>query len=189
MPEAAGRAAATQRLFFALWPDIELAAGLDAVATAAARRFGGRPTRRETLHLTLAFLGDIAISEVPALIDAGRHVVASPFELNIDRLGFWRHNRLLWAGCAPIAGLDRLIAQLQAALAAAGYPLAIRQHSFTPHLTLVRKLPASTPPGEVGGFPLGQLAAWPCSHFRLVESRLTASGSEYTPIAEFPLAA
>ncbi|HEX6733594.1 MAG TPA: RNA 2',3'-cyclic phosphodiesterase [Azonexus sp.] len=181
--------AATRRLFFALWPPAELAAGLTDVATAAAQRFGGQPSRRESLHLTLAFLGEVADSALPAVLEAGRRVTAAAFELEIDRLGFWRHNRLLWAGCAPAPGLEVLVGSLGGALAAVGQPLPERQRMFTPHLTLVRKLPASTPPEAVGAFACGALPAWPCTRFVLVASRLSAAGSAYSPLAEFPLSA
>ena len=174
-------------MFFALWPDARLANGLLEVANAAAEHCGGRPTRRETLHLTLAFLGDVAESSLPGILDAGHRVVAAPFSLTIDRLGYWRHNRLLWAGCAPLAGLEQLHGKLQLALADAGQALPGRQASFTPHLTLVRKLPADTPADAVSCFPLGDLPEWRCASFRLVQSRLTASGSRYETLAEFPL--
>ncbi|MDR0776999.1 MAG: RNA 2',3'-cyclic phosphodiesterase [Azonexus sp.] len=182
-------AAATQRLFFALWPSAELSAGLADIAAAAARRFGGQVSRRESLHLTLAFLGDVPGEAIPALLAAGRQVVAAPFHLQIDRLGFWRHNRLLWAGCAPVPGLQALAGELVAALAAAGQPLPERQRTFAPHLTLARKLPAATSIAEVGDFPCTSLPEWSCSRFVLVASRPSAAGSIYSPLAEFPLSA
>lgn len=179
----------TRRLFFALWPDAALANGLAAVASSAAAHFGGRPTRRETLHLTLAFLGDVVESRVPAVIDAGHRVVAAPFSLTPDRLGYWLHNRLLWAGCAPVAGLDQLHSKLALALVEAGQALPGRQTLFTPHLTLVRKLPTDPAMDAVRSFPLGDLTEWRCASFCLVQSRLTASGSLYEVLAEYPLAA
>lgn len=52
------------RLFFALWPSPAAAERLASAATDAAARLGGRPTRLETLHLTLAFLGEVADERV-----------------------------------------------------------------------------------------------------------------------------
>jgi 2'-5' RNA ligase len=164
-----------------------LANDLSEVANAAAERFGDRPTRRETLHLTLAFLGDVAETSLPDIIAAGHRVVAAPFSLSVNRIGYWPHKRLLWAGCAPLAGLDQLHGKLQVALAEAGQAPPGRQASFTPHLTLVRKLPADTPAEAVSCFPLGDLTEWRCASFCLVQSRLTASGSRYETLAEFPL--
>ncbi|MCL2524747.1 MAG: RNA 2',3'-cyclic phosphodiesterase [Betaproteobacteria bacterium] len=181
--------AATRRLFFALWPPAELAAGLDAIASAAAQRFGGKASRREKLHLTLAFLGEQSVAILPALHDAARRVAAAPFDLVVDRLGLWRHNRLLWAGCAPSPGLDALAAQLGAALASAGITWTERQRAFKPHLTLARKLPAATPAAEITAISCAGLPAWPCTRFVLAASQPSAAGSLYSPLAEFPLTA
>jgi len=184
-----GHAVATRRLFFALWPSAELAAGLAAIAAAGAQRFAGRASRRETLHLTLAFLGEVAIADLPALLAAAGRVRSGPFRLQVDRFGFWRRNRLLWAGCAPSPGLDALVAELGAALAAAGISWPDQQRAFTPHLTLARKLPASTPADEVERISCAGLPAWPCTHFVLVASSLSAAGPFYSPLAEFLLTA
>lgn len=182
-----GPAAVRYRLFFALWPDDGLAAALADLAATAAQRFGGRPTRRETLHLTLAFLGDVAAAELDGLLVAARRVQTDPFLLTVDRLGCWAHNRLLWAGCRPSPGLERLHRALRAELAAAGH--ARRSGAFTPHLTLLRKLPDTVdPPALAGVFPEA-LPPWSCTSFRLVASRLSAAGSDYTCLAEFPLSA
>lgn len=189
MSESPARAAATHRLFFALWPDDDLAARLDRLALAAAQDFGGRPTRRDTLHLTLAFLGDIASSQLPEVLAAGRRVAAAPFSLQVNRLGFWRHNRLLWAGCAPSAGLDFLVRQLPAALADTWHPLPANQQVFQPHLTLVRKVASAPLPQALDRLLTGALPEWSCTSFRLVESRLLAAGPGYSTLAEFALSA
>jgi 2'-5' RNA ligase len=41
-----------------------VAGRLAAIAGEAAARFGGRATRRDTIHLTLAFLGDVPESRL-----------------------------------------------------------------------------------------------------------------------------
>ncbi len=182
-----GGPAATRRLFFALWPPARLAVELDHIATAAARRFGGKASRRANLHLTLYFLGEVADARLPLLLEAARRVRAAGFRLRIDRLGYWRHNRLLWAGCAPSAGLGALFAELEAALALAGQPPPKALRAFTPHLTLARKLPAATSPDEVRRIACAGLPDWPCEHFTLAESTLSPGGSIYRPLAEFAL--
>ena len=179
--------AATLRLFFALWPPAGLADDLAAIAGAAARRCGGRASRRENIHLTLAFLGELPAAAVPALVEAGRRIAAAPFDLRIDRLGFWRHNQLLWAGCAPSPGLDALAAQLDAALAVGRPAPDERRPAFKAHLTLARKLPPATRPADVAGFFRADLPAWPCARFTLTASRLSPAGPSYTPLAEFLL--
>src|SRR5690606_10650260 len=47
------------RVFYALWPDEETRASLARATRHAVRRCGGRPIRRENLHITLAFLGSV----------------------------------------------------------------------------------------------------------------------------------
>ncbi|KAB2925707.1 MAG: RNA 2',3'-cyclic phosphodiesterase, partial [Dechloromonas sp.] len=162
---------------------------LDGLAVAAARQFGGRPTQRATLHLKLAFLGDVGSSQLPDVLAAGERVAAAPFTLHVDRLGFWPHNHLLWAGCAPVTGLDLLVARLDAALSATGHPLPARGRNFRPHLTLVRKIYGTPPQAEIDRLLADDLPEWRCARFRLVESRLSASGPGYSTLAEFALAA
>jgi 2'-5' RNA ligase len=66
------------RVFFALWPSPEAARQLAAVAASFAAAAGGRATRLESLHLTLAFLGDVAVDRLPELERAARECAAKP---------------------------------------------------------------------------------------------------------------
>jgi 2'-5' RNA ligase len=128
-------AGATARLFFALWPDAALQARLVAWAKAAAGR--GRPTRRENIHLTLAFLGNTETARIPDLIALAREQAVASFELPLDRVGYWKHNRIIWCGAErdPPA-LAALVEGLRARLDAAG--IAYDHQSFVSHVTLVR---------------------------------------------------
>jgi 2'-5' RNA ligase len=176
----------TMRLFFALWPPEDLSRTLAEEADALVRRFGGRSTRRETIHLTLAFLGELAAARLPDAADAGRRVDAAPFDLVVDRFGGWRHKHLLWAGCAwPANGLRLLVTRLHAQLRAAAIAFDASPH-FVPHLTLVRK--ARLEHVDVGMCPSRPLP-WHCSRFVLIHSRPTASGREYTILESFDLSA
>ena len=135
------------RLFFALWPPTEAAEQLSGIAQSAARQFGGKPTRQETIHLTLAFLGEVPEEQLPLLEQTARIVRAAPFMLNIDCLGYWRRNHLLWAGSdSPCIALAELVENLQSALTDAGFTVADRDRTFTPHITLIRKVPEAREP-------------------------------------------
>lgn len=173
------------RVFFALWPPAAIVEPLTSTARSAASQFGGKATRPESIHLTLAFLGAVAESRLPQLARTAAGLRAAPFELQIDRLGYWSHNRLLWAGCsAPPPELLGLAQALQQQLAAAGFGVADAGRPFVPHLSLLRKLPAAHPPQILPSIaPL----AWSCTGFVLVRSQLSASGPEYKILAEFPL--
>ncbi|WP_412480246.1 RNA 2',3'-cyclic phosphodiesterase [Azonexus sp. IMCC34839] len=174
------------RVFVALWPPAEAAAGLSDLANDCASRFGGRATRRETIHLTLAFIGEMPSARLPVLIEVLDRVAAEPFELRIDRLGYWPHNRLLWAGCSHTPeALQTLVASLNRELLDNGFAVARPNEAFVAHLTLVRKLPHRNLPGMTEQLPEVQGISWQCRHLVLVESTLSPSGSSYRQLAVF----
>lgn len=181
----AGEERATARVFFALWPPPEVARQLAAAAENFAVQAGGGATRRETIHLTLAFLGAVPVDRLADLEGAARRVRSAPFELVIDRYGFWRHNRIFWAGCGRIPeALDALAGKLAATLADAGFSGAEPGRVFAPHVTLARKVRDGDPT-----WPTCPPLAWPCRHFVLMRSRLSARGPDYETLAVFPLSA
>jgi len=181
--ETAAAGAATQRVFFALWPSPALAQDLAGVADECAGRFGGRPTRPETIHLTLAFLGAVPVSRLAELAGVARAVAAPPFVLELDRLAFWPHQKLLWAGCrATPPALAQLVGGLHGALAAAGFAVAAYP-DFVPHVSLLRRIPHGVP----DALPVLAKADWACDSFVLAASHRSAAGADYRVLAEFPM--
>ena len=179
---------ATARVFFALWPSPPLASALADVALAAAQRYGGRSSRPDTIHLTLAFLGEVPEAALPTLCALASEIKVSPFELVIDRLGFWPHNQLLWAGCSTTpAPLQDMVLTLQKSLIAAGFTPDRVDHRFTPHLTLLRKVPLNSQPGSDEPLPEIYPLPWHCSRWVLVRSHSNAQGASYQAIGEFLL--
>jgi 2'-5' RNA ligase len=171
---------AVMRLFFALWPPEHVARALAAEARVLARRFGGKATREETVHMTLAFLGELGDERLPEVIAVARRVRAEPFDLLVDRLGVWRHKRLIWAACPATAPLRALARDLRERLRAADVACD-EPGRFVPHLSLVRR--AGDMPPEL---PAIEPLSWPCGGFALVRSRLTEAGPDYLDVAEFP---
>ena len=172
------------RLFFALWPPEGVADTLTGLARQQAERYGGKITRPESIHLTLAFLGEQPVDRLAEIVDVARRVGMVSFDLVIDRLGSWRHNRLLWAGSETVPhALSSLVDDLCGALRRAAIPFDNDPHGFVPHLTLLRKLPAAA-------FPLAPMSIqpihWSCASFVLVESCLSSAGANYRVVAEFP---
>jgi len=169
------------RLFFAAWPPPRTALGLYRWASEAARETRGRVTRAETIHLTLAFLGEIEESRISAVIDAGRAIVGKAHALPIEQARYWPHNRIVWVGPnetpPPLAALA---ADLKGLLMGKGFE--VERRAFEAHVTLIRKARA---PRELP--PLPELD-WPVNEFVLVRSTLSNEGSSYDVLGRFALA-
>lgn len=135
---------------------------------------------RDSLHLTLAFLGDVAAERLAAAALAAVRVRSPAFALHLDRVGYWRHNKVVWAGCdAMPPALADLAASLAASLRQQGF--ALDERPFAPHVTLLRKA------GSAFDEPAWSGVGWPVREFTLVESRLSGSGSRYTVLQRWPL--
>lgn len=179
MPEA-GRQ--RRRVFFALWPDQAALERLDQVGKQLHALGGGRRMRRETLHLTLAFIGELPEDRIAMLRSAAGRVTAPAFSLQLDRLDCWRHKRIAWIGCSqPPLPLLTLVGQLYERLAAAGLPLETAE--FTAHMTLLRNIHCA----RCAPMPALEAISWFVTDFVLVESILTSEGSRYTVIGRWPL--
>ncbi len=169
------------RLFFALWPPAAIAAAL---ADLALDRVEGRRSRPQTLHLTLAFLGDVGEERIKALEQLADRVAGSAFVWQIDTLGVWGHNRIAWAGGAPPWEMLALVDSLRRALSQAGFPVADTKRPFFPHVTLARRVP----PRDTQPVRLPPIA-WPCREFVLVHSQLSPQGAAYRVIGRWMLRA
>ena len=87
---------ATVRTFFALVPDEPVRVALVDLARDVARRSRGRAVTGEHVHLTLAFLGDVPATDVPALRDVGASIPHLGAVLDFDTLGAWRASGVAW---------------------------------------------------------------------------------------------
>jgi len=160
------------RLFFALWPDDSVRSALAALARDAQAECGGRAIARENLHLTLFFVGPFDRARIAALERAAGSLRTTTFELVLDRLGYWPHNRIVWTGATQCpAVLAALATDLRAALAHEG--IAGETRPYVPHLTLVRN--AERKPAA------RRLPAchWAASELALVESVPVSGGVRY----------
>ena len=141
---------------------------------------GGRAVARANIHLTLLFVGVVTRGRVTRLEGAACSVSAAPFALTIDRVGYFRHNRIAWAGtahCPP--ELVALEARLRATLA----PLGVKAEDrpYVPHITLVRK--AEREPARFAE----KACVWRVEDLVLMESVAIAGGVRYRPLAKWPL--
>ena len=160
------------RLFYALWPD-------DATRTALAQlqsTMRGRKTRRQNLHLTLAFLGEQPSSLLPVLHEILTDLPHAEIPLVLDRIGYFRQKRIAWAGMHQVPdALIRLAQRLAAGLAQHGIN---SPSDFKPHITLARNAEA---PDDI---PFAAIH-WTANQIVLVQSTMDADGVCYRVVRSF----
>jgi 2'-5' RNA ligase len=170
------------RVFFALWPEPAVRERLAAATRIAHGECGGRATAPEKLHLTLIFLGAIDRARLPAVRSIASAIAIPAFELHLTKIGWWRHNRLVWAGgdqCPP--ALQTLVSSLQSGLGREGY--ALDERPYAPHVTLLRNALRGPTKAAIAA------VAWPVHDFALVESVAAGGGVRYEVLAQWPLCA
>jgi 2'-5' RNA ligase len=158
---------------------------------------GVRWTRREQLHLTLKFLGDVDAARVEALGEAIRAACRGfgTLHLRAERVGFFpdlRYPRVVWAGVQDQA--ERL-PRLQQAVDAAtrDFTTEQKEERFTGHVTLARIKAIRRPEAAA----LAKAAAartemvfgqWTAGHVELMRSVLSPQGASHSSLAVVALA-
>ena len=172
-------AAETARVFFAAWPPPEVQRTLGDIARQAQGECGGRAVPAHNIHLTLVFIGDVARGRLDELEVLGATVAAPRFDLIVDRLDYWRHNRILWAGVGECPqALRTLVERLQQPVGAAGFRIEARP--YIPHVTLRRDARRAPVDGRIH-------VNWPVTEFALVESAQRERGRAYEVLRRWPL--
>lgn len=162
------------RLFLAVSLPQPVCAALDTTMDELRRRgVSGSFTRRENLHLTLAFLGET--HRVKCLTELLSRLKAAPFELTIQGLG--QFGDTWWAGAAPNPQLQELVYRLRSELSAAGFPVDSRR--FCAHITLARRVRAVQ-----GAFPAFAPLTFTVDRITLMHSHRVDGLLTYTPVWE-----
>lgn len=166
-------------MFFALWPEPEVQAALVQHGHELQRGVGGKLTRRESIHLTLAFLGEVDLDRMDEIRGVGARTEFQPFAFAVDTAGCWGHNGVAWLGprLTP-EPLVSLVGSLRGALQESGFR--VEQRPYAAHVTVVRK--ARCRPIDLRLAPV----EWRVDDFVLVRSQLGAEGSRYTVIGRWP---
>ena len=163
------------RLFIAIRFDENMLDALtDYQESLKAREVEGNYTRRENLHITLAFIGDYGNPD--DVLDVMEQVPFRPFDIAMDGVGSF--GDLLWARLADNPGLAAYVKRLRRALSAQN--ISYDKKRFSPHITLIRKasyrgggaVPAEEP-------PKGSMTAYKVS---LMRSDRGKQGMIYTEI-------
>ena len=151
-----------------------------------------RWVKRDAMHLTLRFLGDVEEAGLVRVMEAMTSLEGSGrLRVRLDRVGAFggRRPRVIWVGLAEDDGLEKLRAvrtQLDAALAVAQFEA--ESGRFRPHLTLGRVRRQATKP-QLASIQAAVDAATALSiesvveRVALVESTLLKDGPRYRQLA------
>lgn len=152
--------------------------------------------RAEKLHLTLKFLGEVEAERVEALTRAANRAagVGGRFELSLRETGAFpsRGNpRVLWLGLHDDTGrLAQLQARLEAECERENFPR--EERAFRPHITIARIRTPNAAARHVAALHREvefAPATFNVGEFVIMQSRLGAGGSQYTPLSRHELKA
>ena len=127
------------RCFIAAWPDPLTRVALAAVSDDVRQRVAHRRTMRiDDLHLTLAFIGNLADEDAFAVADVITKLRFRPFAWRLDTLGFFDQAGVVWIGTArtPVKPLVALGGQVRAVLDR--LDIDYDRRPLAPHVTLLR---------------------------------------------------
>ena len=132
------------------------------------------------IHATLAFIGNVPSERVADLETLAGAIHGSSFDLSIDVLSYWRHNRIVWTGTsASPPALADLAADFQHALKAGGWH--VDERPYVLHITLLRDARRGPAMATLPAIP------WHVSRFVLVLSSNDTAGTHYTPLTFWSL--
>lgn len=130
------------RLFIALQLNDELKeALLDVTDAMRAQGIRANYVSEGNLHVTLAFLGEVAPGMISAIEDAICSVPFTPLALATEEIG--NFGNLLYVGFAENNRLHKYVALLRQALDE--YGIAFDHKKFRPHITIARKVEGERP--------------------------------------------
>lgn len=146
-----------------------------------------RWVKPQTIHLTLAFLGDVPVEQVDAIRKTLDQACAGhpAFELEAAGTGFFGkpgYPRVVWAGISDCPLLLKLQGRIAQGLHDAG--IEFDNKPFSPHLTLgrVKGIDHHTGPllEKIGKYREAELGTTRIDRVELIQSELTPRGAEYT---------
>jgi 2'-5' RNA ligase len=187
----------TTRTFIALEIPQALSDRLSRLQTMLAERTEGvRWTANLPFHVTLAFLGDVADTDLKSVCTAVAAAVSpfAPFEVQLRGVGAFptpERPRVIWAGLDAPVTLHDLQKTIVKAVSRAGYRP--DDQRFTPHTTLGRiKADRRKPPPTGVAAALVPYQTWSGGAFTVTEavtfaSTLTPDGPEYAPLSRATL--
>lgn len=150
---------------------------------------GARWQRRDQLHLTLRFIGEVDGRDAAALDEVLAGIVAPAFSLQLHGVGQFGNKQphALWAAARKNEALENLQRKVGNAIRRVGH--AQDAHKFVPHVSLARlRHPRPAKVIEwLTHHALYTSAEFPVGAFHLYSSKLTSDGSLYRIEQDYPL--
>jgi len=166
---------------------------LDSLESLQAGLPAGRPSRRDTLHLTLAFVGEHSPEAVEALHEELERISAPAFDVQLTGVGTFGKSSpaVLWAGVEKNEALEALHGQVLSAMRRAQLP--VPPGRFRPHVTIARFGRGQHPDclRRLAGFIAARAAfrapLFRATGFTLYRSTLHPEGALHEALASYPL--
>jgi 2'-5' RNA ligase len=154
-----------------------------------------RWTRREQFHLTLKFLGNVAVERIDELTAAARVACGSnpPLRLAAQAIGFFPHARqprVVWVG---VRDREDRLEPIWKTIQSAAQPFTKEppEPKFTGHVTVARvnrltRTEAEALASAARKFEEALFGEWTANELELMRSELSAEGARHCVLAELP---
>jgi 2'-5' RNA ligase len=168
------------RLFFAALPEPDVRRRLESAAATLRLAPDARRVPAESLHLTVAFTGEVSQAQAAALRVVGAGDRPAAFTVGFTSYEYWHKSEVIVAAASdcPPSLLD-LHGRLRAEFERLG--LVRDAMEFRPHVALARKVTQAPVLKAMSRF------FWRVQALHLVHSSESATGSVYTVVDTWPL--
>jgi len=168
------------RLFFAALPDEATRARLAAAGAALSIATPARLVPGDNHHVTLAFIGEVAESDLPQVEKIGSMQSVGKFSVRFDAYEYWPKPEVIVVAARTVPPrLDQLWQQLHRDLGAQQWALEAKR--LRPHVTLARKV------AQAPVLPAMSPFEWGVRAFSLMRSDTSGIQSAYTVVATWQL--
>jgi 2'-5' RNA ligase len=147
----------------------------------------------KNLHITLKFLGDVSLNDLPQLISTITQSVQQidSFDLAIHGIGVfpnWESPKTIWIGCREGSErLKQLAESINEGLIPLGFPIESRR--FSPHLTIgrIKKAQRASLMPMLADQKDCSFGSCCVDEVQIISSELTRKGPIYDELAAIPL--
>jgi RNA 2',3'-cyclic 3'-phosphodiesterase len=166
----------------------------DRIVSAAGEldKYGARPAGKETIHVTLCFIGEIGDRKAEEVKGVMRTIDAKGFKISLKGIGTFNPHmpRVVFAEIEEGRGeLKKIYSYLKNALE--DIDVELEEREFSPHVTIARIANPRKARGEIGKFlrahASDDFGSFYCKSICLKKSAFAQNGVFHTTIFEKPL--